>query len=129
VTLTEKPGAGRVFTGWSGGGCSGSAKTCQVVMSANRTVRATFKSIPPPDTVITAASISSAKRTATFSFKGSGGAGPLHFKCKLDGGSFGSCSSPKTYGHLAKGSHTFKVEAVDTRGVTDPSPAVRSFHI
>ena len=40
------------------------------------------------------------------------------FKCKLDTGSFATCTSPKDYaGTTADGSHTFSVEAVDADGV------------
>ncbi len=42
VTLTATPDARSVFTGWSGGGCSGSARTCSLTISANTTVTATF---------------------------------------------------------------------------------------
>ncbi|MDH5784448.1 MAG: hypothetical protein OEZ16_02435 [Chromatiales bacterium] len=50
VTLTATPDAGALFSGWSGGGCSGTA-TCTVPMSANTTVTATFDVIPVPYTV------------------------------------------------------------------------------
>jgi uncharacterized repeat protein (TIGR02543 family) len=40
VTLTATPDVGMVFTGWSGA-CSGTG-TCQVAMSQNRSVTATF---------------------------------------------------------------------------------------
>jgi hypothetical protein len=41
VTLTANAGAGAVFKGWSGGGCSGSGR-CVVTMTAMRSVRAIF---------------------------------------------------------------------------------------
>jgi glucose/arabinose dehydrogenase len=41
VTLTATPTAGSVFTGWSGGGCSGTG-TCVVTVAAATTVTATF---------------------------------------------------------------------------------------
>ena len=41
VTLSAVADAGSVFTGWSGSGCSGTG-TCQVTLSNNRTVTATF---------------------------------------------------------------------------------------
>ncbi|HEY7794508.1 MAG TPA: hypothetical protein VIA10_10925, partial [Gaiellaceae bacterium] len=41
VQLTAAPGTGATFSGW-GGNCSGSATTCSLTMSANRTASATF---------------------------------------------------------------------------------------
>jgi Divergent InlB B-repeat domain/Abnormal spindle-like microcephaly-assoc'd, ASPM-SPD-2-Hydin len=41
VTLTATPATGSSFTGWSGGGCSGT-DTCTVMMIAARSVTATF---------------------------------------------------------------------------------------
>ncbi|MDO8676397.1 MAG: hypothetical protein Q7K16_01970 [Candidatus Azambacteria bacterium] len=41
VTLTASPATGSDFTGWSGGGCSGTG-TCTVVMTSNKNVTATF---------------------------------------------------------------------------------------
>jgi hypothetical protein len=41
VTLTATPDSGWTFAGWSGGGCSGTG-TCQVTMSSDQTVTATF---------------------------------------------------------------------------------------
>ena len=41
VTLTAAPAVGSTFTGWSGGGCSGTG-TCVVTMDAAKTVTATF---------------------------------------------------------------------------------------
>jgi Glycine rich protein len=49
------------------------------------------------------------------------------FECKLDGGRFASCTSPKSY-KVKPGKHTFSVEAVSTAG-TDPSPATFSFKV
>jgi hypothetical protein len=43
VTLTAIASAGSVFSGWSGA-CAGTAPTCQVTMSADRSVTATFES-------------------------------------------------------------------------------------
>jgi len=44
VTLTATPGAGSLFTGWSGGGCSG---TGGCVVSTTATVTATFNLLAP----------------------------------------------------------------------------------
>jgi hypothetical protein len=44
VTLTPSPSPGSVFTGWSGGGCSGTG-TCVVPMYGNQGVTATFAAL------------------------------------------------------------------------------------
>jgi Divergent InlB B-repeat domain len=41
VTLTVTPGSESAFSGWSGGGCSGTG-SCTVMMSSDQTVTATF---------------------------------------------------------------------------------------
>lgn len=45
VTLTATPDAHSVFLGW-GGACAGSASSCQVTMSASRSVDAEFTALP-----------------------------------------------------------------------------------
>ncbi len=49
------------------------------------------------------------------------------FECQLDGSSFVSCTSPKTYFGLAEGSHTFHVRAIDRDSLRDPAGASRSW--
>jgi hypothetical protein len=46
IVLKEKPATGMSFSGWSGGGCSGTAETCTVSISAATTVTATFSGAP-----------------------------------------------------------------------------------
>ena len=67
-----------------------------------------------------------ATATADFAFTSEAGAG---FECRLDGGDFQSCGSPKSYAGLGDGDHTFEVRAVDVAGNPDPSPASRSFSV
>lgn len=45
VTLTATPATGSAFTGWSGGGCSGTG-ACVVTMTADTAVTATFGLVP-----------------------------------------------------------------------------------
>jgi uncharacterized repeat protein (TIGR02543 family) len=49
VTLIATPAGGYVFSGWSvsNGACTGSSPTCQVDMSAARSVTANFTAVPP----------------------------------------------------------------------------------
>ena len=35
----------------------------------------------------------------------------MRFRCKIDGKSFASCRSPRTYKHLKPGQHQFRVYA------------------
>jgi hypothetical protein len=51
------------------------------------------------------------------------------FSCKLDSGSYASCTSPTSYSGLAEGGHTFRVRATDRAGNVDASPAVRSWTV
>jgi hypothetical protein len=50
VTLTAAPTGGSTFTGWSGGGCSGTG-TCVVTVTAATSVTATFAAPPTPHTL------------------------------------------------------------------------------
>jgi CSLREA domain-containing protein len=65
--------------------------------------------------------------TPTFGF--SSNESSASFQCKVDGGSFSSCSSPRTTSSLSNGSHSFQVRAKDTANNLDPSPASRSFTV
>ena len=49
--------------------------------------------------------------------------GRRDFECRLDGGGWGACSSPKSYSGLGEGNHTFHVRATDAAGNVDPTPA------
>jgi hypothetical protein len=56
VALIAAPAAGSTFTGWSGGGCTGTAG-CSVTMSADQSVTATFNRVvvaPAPIVVVVA---------------------------------------------------------------------------
>jgi len=81
----------------------------------------------PPDTTITSGPTgltSSSDPSFTFSSEPR-----ASFECRLDGGSWDACSSPRAYSDLADGAHTFSVRATDLAGNTDPTPATRDFTI
>jgi hypothetical protein len=51
------------------------------------------------------------------------------FQCRVDGGAFASCTSPRTTPELADGAHVFRVRARDRATNLDPSPAARPFTV
>ncbi len=82
---------------------------------------------PAPDTTITGGPVSgTTSPTATFTFTATNS--PTSFRCALDGGSFSTCTSPKTYSGLSISSHLFEVQGVNATG-PDGTPATRAWTI
>ena len=80
-----------------------------------------------PNTAITSSPTNpSASTSASFAFSSTKGGST--FTCKLDGGTAGSCTSPKAYSGLATGSHTFSVYAT-WKGASDGTPATYTWTI
>jgi hypothetical protein len=135
VTLTATADSGSDFTGWSGGGCSGTG-TCQVTLNADTTVTATFTKQAvtdntPPNVKGLKVKVNHKKHTAKVTFKGTDpghSSKGLRFKCKLDKKRFKSCRSPKLYKHLRHGKHTVQVKAIDKAGNVS-KPAKRKFKV
>jgi Concanavalin A-like lectin/glucanases superfamily len=95
--------------------------------------RSTGSDTTPPDTSITSTAIGSSSSTsASFTFTGSDNvtaSGSLTFECKLDAGSYSSCTSPKAYTGLSIGSHTFSVRATDAASNTDATAASETWTV
>jgi subtilisin-like proprotein convertase family protein len=84
----------------------------------------------PPQTTLTAGPPEGqtvASTSATFGFIAS--TGSTFFECSLDGQEFRPCSSPRVYGNLGQGLHTFRVRALSGDGDADQSPATRTWAI
>jgi hypothetical protein len=93
-----------------------------------RDVTATYGDETAPNTQIgsgPSGTITVNSATFTFSADETGST----FECRLDSGSWVSCTSPETYSWLADGPHTFDVRATDTAANTDATPASRSFTV
>ena len=88
---------------------------------------------PPADTTAPETTITSGQTgttsatTASFAFTSS--ESDSTFQCKLDGGAWASCTSPKPYSGLTTGSHTFSVRATDAAGNTDGTPATQTWTV
>lgn len=81
----------------------------------------------PPETAIIGSPASSTTSTsASVSFTASE---PASFECRLDGGGWSPCTSPKAYSALAVGQHSFSVRAIDAAGNVDATPAATSWTI
>ncbi len=82
----------------------------------------------PPNTSITRGPAkSSTADTASFSFTASESGSS--FGCRLDGGPYIKCTSPRVYPGLGVGSHTFSVRATDAAGNVDATPAAWSWTV
>lgn len=66
-----------------------------------------------------------ASRDASLTFAASSGAPFSRFECRLDGGAWSACSSPKTYTGLVGGPHRFEVRLLGL--LVDTTPAVRDW--
>jgi hypothetical protein len=133
VTLTATAAAGSSAE-WSSTDCSSrggtsTVATCTITsMTAPKTVTAIFNDINPPDTSIGLKPASPTKNTAA-SFEFTSTEANSNFVCRLDGGTFAACTSPKGYTGLTEGSHTFDVRAVDPAGNADATPATFTWTI
>jgi hypothetical protein len=113
ITLTATAFTGNVFTGWSGGGCSGTG-TCIVTLNADTTVTASFKPAststsptPPPATKcvvpkVTGKTLSAARKAIASHHCGVGKVTKVKSSKKHEGKVISQ--SPKPGKHLKKGS-------------------------
>jgi hypothetical protein len=73
--------------------------------------------VAPTVSITTVPLAQSKSSSQVIAFTGNDGTGTIdHFECKLDAGSWDSCSSPASFASLAEGDHTVSVRAIDTAG-------------
>ncbi|MDP9439577.1 MAG: hypothetical protein M3P49_12695, partial [Actinomycetota bacterium] len=82
----------------------------------------------PPETSLDPSGPSGTVTSTSAGFSFSSEANSI-FECKLDGGAFERCESPKAYSNLSEGEHTFQVRAIDASLNTDPTPASRTWTV
>lgn len=68
-------------------------------------------------------------KAITVAVTGTDNVAVVGFECRLDGGSFTSCTSPVTYGGLALSTHEFEARAVDRSGNRDGTPALHTWTV
>ena len=81
----------------------------------------TYDTTPPQTTIDANPADPTASTSGSFDF--SSDEGSSTFECRIDGGAWSACTSPKSYTSLTDGSHTFDVRATDAAGNTDGTPA------
>jgi hypothetical protein len=83
-----------------------------------------------PNTKIVDVSINRNKRSAFFHYRAFGGIAPYNYRCKLDQRRYKRCQdNAKSYFHVSRGHHVFKVRAVGHNGKSDRTPAKRGFRM
>jgi large repetitive protein len=93
----------------------------------------TVSTAPPPDTTAPDTTIGSgpsgptSDSTATFACTASESGST--FQCRVDSGSWATCTSPWTTASLSDRAHSVSVRATDAAGNRDASPATRSFTV
>ena len=111
--------AGVTYTATVKGGANGVKDAAGNPLAADKvwtftTAGASQDATPPETTIDSRPAALTNSSSASFSFS-SNEAGSS-FECKLDSGSFTSCTSPQNYSNLSEGSHTFQVRATDVAG-------------
>ena len=87
----------------------------------------TVDTVAPETTIDSAPANPLADADADFTF--SADQSGSTFECRIDGGTWAACTSPKSYTSLSEGSHTVEVRATDLGGNTDLSPGSRTWVI
>jgi len=87
----------------------------------------TVDTVPPQTTITAAPNDPTESPQASFTFSASEAGSS--FECKLDAGSWQSCTGPKVYGSLNDLTHQFEVRATDPAGNVDASPAAASWTV
>ena len=87
-------------------------------LSVEVTYTWTIDTVPPTAAITGSRATRATTPPLSFSFTASESGST--FRCRLDGGAFASCASPKQYLNVPPGTHTFTVQATHGAGNTGP---------
>ena len=109
----------------------GTNYTRQLSGAETRNFALSVEGVPPDTSIDSGPSDPTNVNTPTFTFSSTKQGSS--FECRSDLAFFRACSGPgdsdTPTSQLPDGPHTFEVRATDTAGITDPSPASRSFTV
>jgi hypothetical protein len=116
------------LTGLSDGSHALTAVTRDAAGNASGAVKrnVTVDTVAPDTTITTSPADPTSSSAATFAFSSSQTGST--FECRLDGGAYSACTSPKSY-TVAGGPHTVEVRATDEAANTDATPASRTWTV
>jgi endo-1,4-beta-xylanase len=83
--------------------------------------------VPPETSLSGGPSGTTQARDASFTFSSTDAR--TVFECRLNGGAWSACISPKPYSNLPDGSYTFQVRSKDLAANPDPTPATRTWTV
>ena len=119
VTASPALADGRYVAYAQQDGSSGTAVTAATSFTVDTT--------PPHTTIASGPQGTTTATSASFSFSSTEPGSS--FECRLDGGAWTPCTTPKSYSGLANSLHTFDVRATDGVGNVDPTPASRTWTV
>lgn len=82
---------------------------------------------PPETTIVLKPNLTTSSSQANFTFTSN--ETNSTFQCKIDGETYSSCTSPKSYSDLLDGVHNFYVKATDSSNNIDLTPSVYSWTV
>jgi hypothetical protein len=132
--LTATPARGSAFAGWGGAGRACMRHpTCQVHMSREQAVKATFLKATPPLLAITRLTVRPARGLAVVQFTARRPVARVacaltaHQRSSARRPRFAPCRSPASFHDLHKGTYTLTLHGFTQRGATPVATATRRF--
>ena len=116
----------QAYTGLSAGSHTFSVRAVNAAGADPTPASSTWTVVAPDTTIVTGPPATDTSTAPSFTFTST--SPQATFECRMDGGSYAACTSPKAYSSLALGSHTFNARAFTSAG-TDATPAAWTWTI